>query len=141
MNSLDLAQLATSATTQTGIALVAAVLALAGAIATALVARTAGREGRRQAMDLAMASARLAATEELLARTRAELVQLQARVDQSLARRETPGTAAFRQAIALSKHGATTRQLIDTCGLSQGEAHLIQTLYGREAPAGAAELH
>ena len=39
----------------------------------------------------------------------------------------------LRQAIALSRHGATTRQLVDTCGLSQGEAHLVQTLYGRAA--------
>lgn len=140
MNSLDLAQLAASATPQAGIALFAA-LAVAGALAAVLLARAAGREARRHATDLALASARVAATEELLAVTRAELAQLQARLDQSFARRETPGTGAFRQAIALSKHGATTRQLIDTCGLSQGEAHLIQTLYGREAPAGSAELH
>lgn len=141
MNSIDLAHLATSATTQAGIALIAAALAVAAALAGALLARAAGGEARRHAMDLAMATARLAATEELLAGTRSELAQLQARLDQSLARRETPATAAFRQAIALSKHGATTRQLIDTCGLSQGEAHLIQTLYGREAPAGTADLH
>lgn len=140
MNSLDLAQLAASATTQAGIALFAA-LAVAGALAAVLLARAAGREARRHATDLALASARVAAAEELLAVTRAGLAQLQARLDQSLARSETPGTATFRQAIALSKHGATTRQLIDTCGLSQGEAHLIQTLYGREAPAAPADLH
>jgi hypothetical protein len=27
------------------------------------------------------------------------------------------------------------RHLVDTCGLSQGEAHLVQNLYGR-APGG-----
>ena len=49
---------------------------------------------------------------------------------------------SLRQAIALSRHGATTRQLIDTCELSQGEAHLIQTLYGQAAGARTAEeLH
>jgi septal ring factor EnvC (AmiA/AmiB activator) len=142
MNATDLAELATgTATTQAGIALIAAALAVAGALVAGLLACTASRASRRHATDLAMATARLAATEELLAGTRAALAQLQARLDQSLARHETPGTAAFRQAIALSKHGATTRQLIDICGLSQGEAQLIQTLYGREAPAGAADLH
>jgi hypothetical protein len=60
-------------------------------------------------------------------------------------RQEATGATAvrsgFRQAIALSRHGATTRQLIDTCGLSQGEAHLIQTLYGRAPATAAEEIH
>lgn len=89
---------------------------------------------------------RLQATELLLADATSEAVQLRQRVDQ-LASRQDAATGGntrngLRQAIALSRHGATARQLVDTCGLSQGEAHLVQTLYGR-APGqdGPAELH
>ena len=78
---------------------------------------------------------RLQATELLLADATSEAAQLRQRVDQLTSRQDalSAGTArsGLRQAIALSKHGATTRQLVDTCGLSQGEAHLVQTLYGR----------
>lgn len=89
---------------------------------------------------------RLQTTELLLADASGETLKLRQRVDELTARQEavSAGNArsGLRQAIALSKHGATTRQLIDTCDLSQGEAHLIQTLYGR--PPGATqteELH
>jgi hypothetical protein len=86
-------------------------------------------------------SQRLQTTELLLADASGETLKLRQRVDELAARQETlsAGSArsGLRQAIALSKHGATTRQLIDTCDLSQGEAHLIQTLYGR--PPGAAQ--
>jgi hypothetical protein len=78
---------------------------------------------------------RLEATELLLADATSEASRLKQRVDQLATRQETLATgntrSGLRQAIALSKHGATTRQLVDTCGLSQGEAHLVQTLYGR----------
>ena len=89
---------------------------------------------------------RLQTTELLLADASGETLKLRQRVDDLTARQETVSAgnarSGLRQAIALSKHGATTRQLIDTCALSQGEAHLIQTLYGR--PPGATqpeELH
>ena len=50
------------------------------------------------------------------------------------------GQAGFKQAIALSRRGASLRELMDTCGVSQGEARLIQTMYGVQdaAPAGDA---
>mgnify|MGYP000949309735 CR=1 FL=1 len=89
---------------------------------------------------------RLQATELLLADAASEAIQLRQRVDQLASRQDavTGGNTrnGLRQAIALSRHGATARQLVDTCGLSQGEAHLVQTLYGR-APGqdGPAELH
>ena len=41
------------------------------------------------------------------------------------------GQAGFKQAIALSRRGANLTELMDTCGVSQGEARLIQTMYGR----------
>ena len=37
----------------------------------------------------------------------------------------------FDEAIALTRHGADTRELVDACGLSVGEARLIKVLYGR----------
>jgi len=78
---------------------------------------------------------RLQATELLLADATSEAAQLRQRVDQLTSRQDSMSAgnarSGLRQAIALSKHGATTRQLVDTCGLSQGEAHLVQTLYGR----------
>jgi len=89
---------------------------------------------------------RLQTTELLLVDTASEASQLRERVDQLTSRQEmlTSGNSrsGLRQAIALSKHGATTRQLIDTCSLSQGEAHLIQNLYGRPSGSGQPEeLH
>ena len=57
------------------------------------------------------------------------------------------GQAGFKQAIALSRRGASLSELMDTCGVSQGEARLIQTMYGldkggapesRNAPAAMA---
>ena len=57
-------------------------------------------------------------------------------------RRKAILIAATRVFARAGFHGATTRQLVDTCGLSQGEAHLVQTLYGRtpgeSAPAARA---
>ena len=89
---------------------------------------------------------RLQAIEILLAASTSEASLLRKRVEQLGMRQENTlssnAKTGLRQAIALSRHGATTRQLIDTCELSQGEAHLIQTLYGQPAGAPAAEeLH
>ena len=41
------------------------------------------------------------------------------------------GKTGFSEAIALTRHGADTRELVDTCGLSQGEARLVSVLYGK----------
>jgi hypothetical protein len=89
---------------------------------------------------------RLQTIEILLADSTSEASLLRQRVEQLGVRHESTvssgAKASLRQAIALSRHGATTRQLIDTCELSQGEAHLIQTLYGQAAgPQAAGELH
>ena len=45
------------------------------------------------------------------------------------------GRAGFGEAIALIEHGASAEQLIDTCGISQAEARLVETLYGRSEAA------
>lgn len=41
--------------------------------------------------------------------------------------------SGFNQAIALTRHGASLDELVDTCGVSRGEARLIQTLHGAGA--------
>lgn len=125
------------------LAAVPVLLALAW-LARRLTARPA--EGSDTARRLDELSQRLQTTELLLADANGAASLLRQRVDELTSRQEsttsTNNRNGLRQAIALSKHGATTRQLIDTCGLSQGEAHLIQTLYGRSPGATQApELH
>lgn len=139
---LALAWLGSAAPFTGATALLLAGLALAAVASSAWSAR---RRARRLETVLGEALGRLTATELLLAATTADLSQARGRLDQMTGRHDATATASqrggFRQAIALSRHGATTRQLIDTCGLSQGEAHLIQTLYGRPPAGQAEELH
>jgi hypothetical protein len=86
---------------------------------------------------------RLQVIEFLLADSTSETSLLRQRVEQLGMRQENTmsnsAKTSLRQAIALSRHGATTQQLIDTCELSQGEAHLIQALYGQAAGTRTAE--
>jgi hypothetical protein len=126
----------------------AALLSLPALAAAIWLARRLGSKSRTPdlAGRLDEMHQRLQATEAQLADATAETSQLRQRVEQLSSRQESLANGnsrtGLRQAIALSRHGATTRQLVDTCGLSQGEAHLIQTLYGR--PMGDAqpeELH
>lgn len=124
----------------TGLAVASTALVVAG-----LAAAGSRRRATRLADALADAGHRLAASELLLAETTAELSQARTRLEQLTVRQESSAAAGvrsgFRQAIALSRHGASTRQLIDSCGLSQGEAHLIQTLYGRPGASATEDLH
>ncbi len=134
---------ATSASVAAGLAALPCILALAW-----LGRRLAARPGTDVRADgrLDEIFQRLQAAELLLADATSEATQLRQRVDLLTSRQESLSAgnsrSGLRQAIALSKHGATTRQLVDTCGLSQGEAHLVQTLYGRN-PGGEqpGELH
>ena len=45
-----------------------------------------------------------------------------------------PPRPSLREAVALSRHGATTEELVATCRIGQGEARLIQMLYGESRP-------
>jgi hypothetical protein len=138
---------ASAAAIEAAPAVAIAALAVGSVALVAILGAASGTRRLRQAHAALLATLgdRLAATEVLLAETTAELSQARSRLDQLSVRQEAAGSATvrtgFRQAIALSKHGATTRQLIDTCGLSQGEAHLIQTLYGRDPATTAGEVH
>lgn len=131
LNSLYLPA-ATPASVAAALAVLPCLLAL-GWLARRLTARPGADPGNASRLD--DIDQRLQATELLLADATSEATELRQRVDQLTTRQDSlsAGTArsGLRQAIALSRHGATTRQLVDTCGLSQGEAHLVQTLYGR----------
>jgi hypothetical protein len=135
MNSIYLPT-ATAASVAAALGAVPCLLALAW-LARRLTARPGANVGPGNQLDEIYE--RLQATELLLADATSETTQLRQRVDLLTSRQDSLSAgnsrSGLRQAIALSKHGATTRQLVDTCGLSQGEAHLVQTLYGR-APGG-----
>ena len=126
-----------------------AVVAVPGLLALLWLARRlTGRQAGATIVSrrLEELAGRLQTTELLLVDTAAEAAQLRQRLEQLASRQEILSTdhsrSGLRHAIALSKHGATTRQLIETCSLSQGEAHLIQSLYGRPAASGQPEeLH
>lgn len=142
MNGIHLPA-ATPASVAAGLAAVPCLLALAW-LARRLTARPVAAAGPGSQLD--EICQRLQAAELMLADATSEATQLRQRVDQLTSRQDslTAGNSrsGLRQAIALSKHGATTRQLVETCALSQGEAHLIQTLYGRPPGDGQPEdLH
>lgn len=123
---------ATPGSVAIGLAAVPCLLAIAW-LARRLTARAGTGAGLVSQLD--EIRQRLQATELLLADATSEATQLRQRMDQLVSRQDSlaagSSRSGLRQAIALSRHGATTRQLVDTCGLSQGEAHLVQTLYGR----------
>jgi hypothetical protein len=142
MNSIYLPA-ATPASVAAGLAAVPCLFALAW-LARRITARPA--TGAAIGGQLDEICQRLQAAELMLAQATGEAAQLRQRVDQLTSRQDslTAGNSrsGLRQAIALSKHGATARQLVDTCGLSQGEAHLVQTLYGRTpGESQPAEVH
>lgn len=51
---------------------------------------------------------------------------------QEQAELRTPTAKHFKQAIALVQRGATTEELVSTCGLAPGEARLVHALHGKE---------
>ena len=105
------------------------------------------RERQRLAAGLAEARQQAAATEAATTDLRAEVATLRHHLEQLEHRQERQATAGshsgFRQAIALCRHGASARELVDSCGLSEGEAQLVHSLYGRAptAPVQEADLH
>ena len=121
----------------------------AAAVATAAMLFAVNRRLVRRASALERrldeVSGRLSGIELLLSDLTSDASSLRERVEQVAVRQDTSTSAgsraSLRQAIALSRHGATLRQLVDTCSLSQGEAHLIRTLYGRAEDGQTGEVH
>jgi hypothetical protein len=108
--------------------LVSALILGAGAAILGMVARRKAREALRasemQALKIADLQATLAATG----------AQLQALLAERECASAVPTRPSLREAVALSRHGATTEELVATCRIGQGEARLIQMLYGESRP-------
>jgi hypothetical protein len=87
-------------------------------------------DARRTARQAADYSAEL---EVLLINMSERLVEMETAFT-TLGRLETvTGKPGFNEAIAFARHGANARELINTCGLSHGEARLVQVLYGSDS--------
>lgn len=114
-------------------------LATAAAAATVIALCAVHAMARRERAALAGAldaSRRLTeAAQAAVTELRTEVATLRHQLEQLEHRQERLSSAGshsgFRQAIALCRHGASTRELVDSCGLSEGEAQLVYSLYGR----------
>lgn len=98
----------------------------------------AWRASRRSAAAHAsaeIAQLRLADAETALARCIGKLEELLAERERTSA---VPARPSLRQAVALSRHGASTDEMMATCRIGQSEARLIQMLYGSPKTADAA---
>jgi hypothetical protein len=117
-------------------AIAAATLGLAfltGAVALVLAAHA--RRGAREARSAsAIAALRIDAMEVELARQAGRMDELLAERERSSAR---PARPSLREAVALSRHGASTEELVNTCRIGHSEARLIQMLYGAGRAPGA----
>lgn len=125
------------------------VIALASAtlvsIGLAVAALIVGHNARRRLETFAEAVGQLEHAMQSAATIFAESdVRMSAACEQidSLTMRQGTLDAAgtqvgFQQAIALTRRGASTDELVKVCGVSLGEARLIQTMYG-QVPAGNA---
>ncbi|MCK6370815.1 MAG: DUF2802 domain-containing protein [Gammaproteobacteria bacterium] len=107
-------------------------LALAGLVTACRAGKRA--DAVRVAADLA--AARLATVESELARASTELADIVAERERTAA---LPTRPSLREAVALSRHGASTDELVSTCRIGQSEARLIQMLYGTQRTATRAE--
>jgi len=106
----------------------------------------ASSESSRKACAAALTQ-RQQALEGVLARQRSALAALERRhaklaerLDRETLRRGRGDSVArqgFDEAIALSRRGAATDELVTACGLQHGEAQLIRRLYGARPEAGS----
>jgi hypothetical protein len=107
-----------------------------------LVGRLALGRAREAQAAAELATARLSDIESALAATTGQVQELLAERERAAA---LPTRPSLREAVALSRHGASTEELVSTCRIGQSEARLIQMLYGTtRAPAQAgasADVH
>jgi Protein of unknown function (DUF2802) len=123
-----------------------ALTAMVVSIAVTVTALWRAGGARREAHDAHAAATMLALRVDFLEKT---LTGHTARIDELLAERNHTATASsrpgLREAVALSRHGASTEELISTCRIGRNEARLIQMLYGAArdtaAPADSADVH
>lgn len=105
--------------------------ALATAVAALLVALRCAHQTRAAVAATEAALSRAALLEGDLA---AQATQLETLLAAREHERAAPGRPSLREAVALSRHGASTEELVATCRIGQGEAHLIQMLHGQQRP-------
>ena len=117
----------------TVLAIAVGILAAALAVAvTALLVALRGTRQARAAVNAAEAAlSRAALLESDLAAQATQLEKLLAAREHE---RAAPGRPSLREAVALSRHGASTEELVATCRIGQSEARLIQMLYGQQRP-------
>lgn len=119
---------------------------LVAAWLSALAAWWRVRTARRDACEAQGAVARLAQRIDTLEQALAErMAQLDTRLTESSHAVHARSRPGLREAVALSRHGASTEELVSACRIGRGEAQLIQLLYGaaRDAatPATATDIH
>lgn len=108
-----------------------AMLIAAGAAIAALICAGIGLARARAAGESArLCAARIATLEEALNEATDRLRALA--LEQAL-----PARPALREAVALSRRGAHVEEIMTTCRIGQGEARLIQMLYGMQRPGAA----
>ncbi len=123
---------------------IAGVTTLVISVAIAIVALWLASRASRRALDAIdyadNASAQLESLAAALQRAEADLQLLRVAHDRTAA---TPTRPGLRQAVALSRHGASTEELVATCRIGQSEARLIQMLYPArtETESVASEIH
>lgn len=116
-------------------------IAILGVAVYAWGARRTARQAADYSAELEVLlinmSERLVEMETAFTTLRGESTALCSRVDRlglRQGRLETvTGKPGFNEAIAFARHGANARELINTCGLSHGEARLVQVLYGSDS--------
>jgi len=119
-------------------AIVGTLLAATGiALAALLVARSAMGSARAARREAALATERASALEVALEDMR-----------QAAAARDSanplPVRPSLREAVALSRHGASIEEIAATCRIGQGEARLIRALHGARTDVAAgrtADIH
>lgn len=112
---------------------------LLAAVLLGLGALWAGRAANRRASlaraAIDEAAVRIARIETALAAVTGQLQELLAERERTAA---LPTRPSLREAVALSRHGASTDELVSTCRIGQSEARLIQMLYGTSRPGAPA---
>ena len=130
-----------SFTTVFAVAAAILVSSLSLGIGAVIIGSLARRQAREVRSTVDIAALNIADLESALAATAAQLQALVAERERAGA---VPTRPSLREAVALSRHGATTEELVATCRIGEGEARLIQMLYGESRPvaaAGCGDIH
>lgn len=124
------------------VCIAATALAWLTAMAAMWHARTTRRKMRQEQAATAAMAQRIDALEQTLAERVTHVEAQLAERSHAVHSRSRPG---LREAVALSRHGASTDELVSSCRIGRSEAHLIQLLHGATrdivAPAAGTGVH